>query len=61
MIIKFVLNVNKINYIQNLIKILQKSGLDSYCKQCSYEIFINNIDAVIKERLRNRLYHALKG
>ena len=38
-----------------------KSGLDSYCKQCKYEILINNINSLLKQRLRTSLYHLIKN
>ena len=38
-----------------------KSGLDSYCKQCKYEIFKNDIDRVLKARLRNSLYRTVNN
>ena len=38
-----------------------KSGLDSYCKQCKYEILLNNINSLLKQRLRTSIYHLIKN
>ena len=53
-------NQNKL-YTEFQKHINSKSGLDSYCKQCKYEIFNNNIDQVLKARLLNSLYRTVNN